>query len=73
MNMNIAQSDLAYLVSRALLSDPRTSKALIDVNGRNGIVTLGGEVREQKTRDFAEEIARRQKGVVSVINEIKVE
>ena len=59
-------------VIEALMNDPRTKNAKIDVTDDRGTLTLRGMVEKVYIRDAAEEIARRQKGVLSVINEIKV-
>ena len=59
-------------VTKALLTDPRTKDAIIDVANEHGIVTLNGMVERETIRKAAEEIARQQKGVISVINEIRV-
>ncbi len=52
--------------------DPRTKKAIIEVTSEHGIVTLSGMVKDAKTLMAAEEIARQQQGVISVVNELKV-
>jgi len=59
-------------VMDALLSDPRTKDAIIDVGSDRGIVILKGQVNKVDIREAAEEIARKQEGVITVINEIKV-
>ncbi len=60
-------------VTAALLEDPRTRLAVIDVASDHGVVTLSGKVSSPEIRQAAEEIARRQRGVVAVINELEVE
>jgi osmotically-inducible protein OsmY len=59
-------------VMEALRNDPRTEDVEIDVVDDLGVLTLRGMVDQVYIRDAAEEIARRQDGVLSVINEIKV-
>jgi osmotically-inducible protein OsmY len=59
-------------VIESLMSDPRTKDSGIEVSCTGGIVTLAGSVKSAAVRDAAEEIARHQDGVVTVINEIKV-
>ena len=59
-------------VMDALINDPRTKNAQIDVVNDRGIVTLQGTVKKDDVRRAAEEIARRQDGVITVINEIKI-
>lgn len=59
-------------VTAALLEDPRTRLYPIDVASDHGIVTLSGTVPSEEVKKAAEEIARRQKGVVQVINALQV-
>jgi len=56
----------------ALQNDPRTRKAVIEASSLGGVITLTGTVRSEAERQAAEEIAREQEGVLSVMNEIKV-
>jgi osmotically-inducible protein OsmY len=56
----------------ALQNDPRLKNAVIEASSLGGIITLTGIVRSEKERQTAEEIARGQEGVLSVLNEIKV-
>jgi len=64
--------ELVDRVMDALISDPRTKNAMIDVSNDRGIVTLKGTVDKDHTRQAAEQIAREQEGVITVINAIKV-
>lgn len=69
----ITQSqDVPQRVMNALLNDPRTEQAIIEVIHDRGIVTLSGTVDSRDTSRAAEEIAREQPGVVSVVNELKI-
>jgi osmotically-inducible protein OsmY len=65
-------SDVSNRVSDALLNDPRTAGATIDVATEHGMVSLTGTVASVEVRQAAEEVARAQKGVVTVMNELKV-
>jgi osmotically-inducible protein OsmY len=58
-------------VYEALLSDERTADAPIDVINQQGIVTLTGEVKSNQVAQAAEEIAKRQNGVIKVVNELR--
>jgi osmotically-inducible protein OsmY len=60
-------------VIAALLEDPRTGLFSIEVTSDHGVVTLSGAVGSDEARRVAEEIARRQRGVIDVINELRVE
>jgi hypothetical protein len=46
--------------------------AIVGVIKERGIVTLKGQVDDPTEQEAAEEIARRQPGVVDVINELEV-
>jgi osmotically-inducible protein OsmY len=65
-------TSVADRVADALVSDPRTSHEVVDVVYKQGVVTLAGKVKSQQARLAAEEIARSQDGVISVVNELKV-
>lgn len=66
-------NDVGQQVTSALMDDPRTKEAVIEVSNDRGILTLIGTVDSEETRQAAEAIARQQPGVVSVVNELKVE
>ncbi len=70
--MHQVDSTLATRVMEALLRDPRTEEAAIDVSSAGGSVTLSGRVSSEGIRQAAEDIARRQKGVITVINDLDV-
>lgn len=55
-----------------LQNDPRTKGAQIDVSFNQSMVTLTGIVKSLEVRQAAEEIARQQPGVLSVVNELRV-
>jgi hypothetical protein len=59
-------------VSGALVASHRTEVAVVGVMEERGIVTLVGQVGDPNTREAAEEVARRQPGVVDVINSLEV-
>ena len=59
-------------VTDALSTDFRTNVAIVGVINERGIVTLKGQVNDPDTREAAEEIVRRQPGVVDVINSLEV-
>jgi osmotically-inducible protein OsmY len=59
-------------VTAALSTDPRTDVAIVGVINERGVVTLKGQVDGPDTREAAERIARRQPGVLDVINDLEV-
>jgi osmotically-inducible protein OsmY len=71
-NMVTPMTEITDRVVADLLEDPRTKNARIDVGCTQNVCTLSGTVKSEAIREAAEEIARRQPGVVTVINELKV-
>ena len=59
-------------VSASLAKDPELSAIRIDVDTKNGNVTLKGPAPTASARDRASDIARNIKGVNSVNNELVV-
>lgn len=59
-------------VSQELYQDVSVSSHLIDVETREGVVTLSGSVDNIMARDRAADIAGRIRGVRSVVNRIRV-
>ncbi len=59
-------------VRRRLANDPDVKGAAIEVEVREGVVTLRGRVREEKHKLKAERLTRKVKGVKKVINELRV-
>jgi osmotically-inducible protein OsmY len=59
-------------IAEAIQSDARTKGAVIDVVCDRGVVTLTGTTKSEAIRQLAEEIAKSQEGVITVINEIRV-
>ena len=59
-------------VRRKLASDPDVKGGALQVDVKGGVVTLSGAVELPKQRDKAEKIARKVKGVKSVVNKIEV-
>jgi len=70
--MTQTTTDPGQRVMNALLEDPRTSSARIDAANDRGMITLTGTVDSEDTRRTAEEIAREQPGVLTVVNELRV-
>lgn len=52
--------------------DPEVKGHRIDVDTRNGVVTLTGNVASDARRDLAERIARETDGVEQVVNRLTV-
>lgn len=65
-------NNLLEEVESALLNDPRTRNAIIEVDNNNGIVTLSGVVDSLVTSDAAEEVVSQQNGVIKVVNQLRI-
>ncbi len=70
--MSDTDADVIRRVTHALLSDPRTAEAGVDVRSNGGVVTLFGAVPSREARQTVEAIARQQTGVVAVVNELAI-
>jgi len=60
-------------VRQHLAADAIVKGGDIDVQVKDGIVTLKGAVHEQKQKDKAERLAKKVAGVKSVVNNLKIE
>jgi osmotically-inducible protein OsmY len=60
-------------VRQKLAADSLVKGGAIDVEVKEGTVTLKGKVQEQKQKEKAERIAKKVSGVKIVVNEIKIE
>jgi hyperosmotically inducible protein len=69
-----AQSDDLIFddVRRKLASDPDVRGAALDVQVKDGVVTLQGRVHTEKGRQKATALTKKVKGVKSVNNELKL-
>jgi osmotically-inducible protein OsmY len=56
----------------ALQTDPRMKDAVIDATYHQGTITLSGTVNSHEMHAAADEIARQQEGVITVINDLRV-
>lgn len=60
-------------VRQRLAADRDAKGGGIDVEVKNGVVTLRGKVHEEKQKKRAEKVARKTKGVKDVVNQLQVE
>ena len=67
-----ADADTKAAVLAALIDDYQLHAADIDVDAKDGTVTLSGLVEFSRNRDRAERVARRVAGVSHVHNQLKV-
>jgi hyperosmotically inducible protein len=56
-----------------LAEDPAVNGGALEVDVKDGVVTIRGKVRTDKAREKAEKVAKKVKGVKSVINELKID
>jgi osmotically-inducible protein OsmY len=59
-------------VRQKLSGDADVGGAAIEVTVKDGVVTLSGRVRTEKAKGKAEKIAKKVKGVTSVVNQLKL-
>ena len=68
-----ADDDAIYdLVRRRLYDDPDIKGYNINIEVRDGVVTLTGRVTSEKLRAKAEKITRKVSGVKKVLNKLQV-
>lgn len=61
------------MVKMRLANDPDIKGGHLDVDVKDGVVTVKGRVDKEKSRAKVDKVARKVKGVRSVVNEVKVE
>lgn len=60
-------------VRSRLAADSLVKGGKIEVEVKDGVVTLIGKVQEQKQKDKAEHLAKKVSGVKSVVNKLTIE
>jgi osmotically-inducible protein OsmY len=68
----ITDAAITSAVKTKFLAEPGVSGLNINVDTTNGVVTLKGNVKTKAEADKAMMIARRSKGVKSVVNDLKI-
>jgi hyperosmotically inducible periplasmic protein len=68
----IADAALTSAVKTKFLADTTISGLRIDVDSKNGVVTLTGTVRSAAEKDRALKVARETDGVKSVVDRLKI-
>ena len=72
--MDNFNDDLEMNIEQAVMDDDAFEPSWkVDIIDENGVVTLNGAVPTKDASDKVEAIVRKQKGVVSVINELDVD
>lgn len=60
-------------VRRRLANDPDVRGGAFQVQVKDGVVTLNGKVEKERYKQKAEKLAKKVKGVKSVVNQLTVE
>jgi osmotically-inducible protein OsmY len=68
----VSDDELFDQVRRKLTNDPDVRGGTLDVDVKDGVVTLRGAVDKEKSREKAEKLTKKVKGVKGVVNELKV-
>jgi len=71
-NKVVSDDQIYDQVKRKLASDPVVKGGALEVNVKQGVVTLSGMVESEKQHAKAERLAKKVSGVKQVINELKV-
>jgi len=72
-NKPVTDDYISDSVRQKLAADSLVKGGDLEVQVKDGVVTISGKVHEQKQKDKAERIAKRVSGVKSVVNNIKIE
>jgi len=72
-SQEVDDSAVTLKVKSKLAGDTQTSAIKINVETKNGVVTLSGKVPTAIERDEADKIARNTEGVARVVNDITVD
>jgi osmotically-inducible protein OsmY len=59
-------------VKQKLAADTVVKGGDLDIEVKDGVVTLSGKVHEQRQKSRAEQVAKKVHGVKSVVNNIKI-
>lgn len=68
----LGDSQLTAKIKSKMALDDSVRAAAIDVDTRNGVVTLSGEVASESERQRALELARETDGVTSVVDRLRI-
>jgi len=60
-------------VRQRLVSDPEIKGYKVEVETKDGVVTLTGTVETERAKTKAEKVTRKVSGVKSVVNKLRVE
>ena len=66
------ENNLKDFVCEALLMTDDISQAVIEIEHKEGIITLNGTVQSEEDRLVADGLTRQQEGTVDVINKLHI-
>ena len=69
---HLSDDSIHDLVKRKLANDPDVKGGALDIDVKDGVVTLRGKVETDKLRQKAERLAKKINGVKKVVNEIQL-
>ncbi|HBY59956.1 MAG TPA: hypothetical protein DEH78_09035 [Solibacterales bacterium] len=67
-----SDDEIYDLVRQRLANDPEVKGGALEVDVKDGVVTVRGEVRTEKIRQKVDKVAKKVKGVKAVKNETRV-
>ena len=70
--MAVSDDVITDMVRRKLANDPDVKGGGLQVDVKDGVVTLNGMVEQERYKHKAEKLARKVRGVKSVVNNLKV-
>ena len=69
---HLSDDSIHDLVKRKLANDPDVKGGALDIDVKDGVVTLRGKVETEKVKQKAERLAKKINGVKKVVNEIQL-
>jgi osmotically-inducible protein OsmY len=68
----LSDDSIHDLVKRKLANDPDVKGGALEIDVKEGVVTLRGKVETEKLKQKAERLAKKVNGVKKVVNEIQL-
>lgn len=69
---DVSDDAINDMVRRKLASDPDVKGGNLNVDVKGGVVTLGGNVIDDRAKHKAEKLTKKIRGVKQVVNNLKV-
>jgi len=69
---HLSDDSIHDLVKRKLANDPDVKGGALDIDVKDGVVTLRGKVETEKLKQKAERLAKKVSSVKKVVNEIQL-